>query len=375
MENEYLEPESSSLFEAWTDPESGVLSYVLTDDTAPRQQSFYFTNCNLAANGRYLWFYASYPPSPSHVLGVVDLQLETVQVYPETAFDAEAPWIDPDTATAYWAKRQDIYRREPRPDATVERVCHVPEEIVGGQDIQHISTHLTRSADDTMINLDIRTVTEFHIAAVTIETGEIAFWYSSDRCYKHSQFNPTAPDVLMFCQDWWTDLQTGKYNDYENRIWLQHEGEDPYPLFSEMEGCHSHEWWAADGQGVWYVDYESGTHYYDLETQQDSLVWPKGTCHSHASSDDQMIVGDINTYSWNDERCHIRFYDRGTETGVDIVSDLPEPPNSSNKSTSYHIHPHPQFILNDEFVVYTTTVRGSVEVAVTPVSELRNQTR
>jgi hypothetical protein len=37
-------PRSSPLFQPWTDPSSGVKSFVLSQRVAPLQQSFYFTN-------------------------------------------------------------------------------------------------------------------------------------------------------------------------------------------------------------------------------------------------------------------------------------------------------------------------------------------
>ena len=35
---------ASAAFRPWTDPESGITSYLLHDRVAPLQQSFYFTN-------------------------------------------------------------------------------------------------------------------------------------------------------------------------------------------------------------------------------------------------------------------------------------------------------------------------------------------
>jgi len=37
--------------------------------------------------------------------------------------------------------------------------------------------------------------------------------------------------------------------------------------------------------------------------------------------------------------------------------------------TSYY-HPHPQFVLHDEFICYTTTVRGTLDVALVRVADL-----
>ena len=34
----------SKLFTAWTDPQSGLTSYILSQKVAPLQQSFYFVN-------------------------------------------------------------------------------------------------------------------------------------------------------------------------------------------------------------------------------------------------------------------------------------------------------------------------------------------
>jgi len=36
----------------------------------------------------------------------------------------------------------------------------------------------------------------------------------------------------------------------------------------------------------------------------------------------------------------------------------------------YHVHPHPQFCINDQWIVYTSTVHGRSDVALIPVSDL-----
>ena len=48
---------ASAAFRPWTDPESGITSYLLHDRVAPLQQSFYFTNRSFSEDGAYLWFY------------------------------------------------------------------------------------------------------------------------------------------------------------------------------------------------------------------------------------------------------------------------------------------------------------------------------
>ena len=53
---------ASAAFRPWTDPESGITSYLLHDRVAPLQQSFYFTNRSFSEDGAYLWFYCAHPP-------------------------------------------------------------------------------------------------------------------------------------------------------------------------------------------------------------------------------------------------------------------------------------------------------------------------
>ncbi len=40
----------------------------------------------------------------------------------------------------------------------------------------------------------------------------------------------------------------------------------------------------------------------------------------------------------------------------------------------YHIDPHPRFCCNDQYVVFTTRVRGEVDVAIVPTEDLLNHT-
>jgi hypothetical protein len=49
---------------------------------------------------------------------------------------------------------------------------------------------------------------------------------------------------------------------------------------------------------------------------------------------------------------------------------MPQPPMPRR---SYHLDPHPQFSPGDSWVVYTTTVRGIIDVALAPVDGVRAQ--
>jgi hypothetical protein len=133
------------------------------------------------------------------------------------------------------------------------------------------------------------------------------------------------------------------------------------PLPSSLRG---HEWWDADGNHVWYIDYRRGTVKVDLRTGRHKIVWPNGHTHSHCDRPGRYLAGDVNPHngSWR-----VAFYNTETGREINIVSDLPPPPYPMR---SYHIHPHPRFCLHDRYVCYTTTVLGTVDVAITPVSQL-----
>lgn len=367
----YLYPESSKLFTPWKDPQSGVTSYILTARCAPWQQAFYFTNANISADGRYLWLYCSNPPTPSHILGVVDLKKQSLQVFPETGFQAESPFIDPQNGDAYWTSAESVYCRGPEPDDRTVEIGRVPAELFGERLIRQISTHLTLSADGLWFNLNINTGDRWHIGAMEKTSGKFHLWQTFDEHVNHGQFNPTRPGLLMFAHDWWRDLNNGQRYPWKNRIWLARAGEPAYPLFPASSGQHvlrhCHEWWSKDGSRVWFVDYDQGTEYFDLDTGEHVNAWPGGTCHSHSSTDDQLVVGDINNYlAKPDLPIRVAFYNRKTGRETNLVTAFPK----REAPRSYHPDPHPQFILNDEFIAYTTWVRGPLDFALVRVADL-----
>jgi hypothetical protein len=367
----HLRPESSRLFTPWKDPASGVTSYILNARCAAWQQAFYFTNPNVTTDGRYLWLYCSNPPTPSHILGVVDLKEQTVTAFPETGFQAESPYIDPRTGEAYWTSGESIYCRAPAPERTTQEVGQVPAHLFGERLITQVSTHLTLSADGKYFNLDIKTGDRWHLGVMEKATGAFHLWQTFDEHVNHSQFNPVRPGLMMFAHDWWKDLKTGERYAWKNRIWLIREEQKAAPLFAAESGKnvlrHCHEWWSADGKGVWFVDYDHGTEYYDLDSGEHINAWSGGTCHSHASRDGQLLVGDINTYNPTPEKPRkVAFFNRQTGKETNIVTAFP--PQIARRA--YHPDPHPQFILDDEFIAYTTWVLGRLDFALVRVAEL-----
>lgn len=359
------------LFTPWRDPASGVTSYLLTRRVAPLQQSFYFTNRSMDREGRYLWFYAAFPPGggakSGRTLAVADLREGAVRLVPEAMFRDTSPMVDPDTGEVFWCWGYSVYRRRPEPEAPVSLVGALPESVHRNRRGERLATHLTRSADGKELLLDAHLGDEWWTGTMPLDGGPVEHWQSFDRNYNHAQFSPTDPDLTLIAQDHWIDMKSGEYTFYDRRIWTLRRGERARPVFDHTRKL-MHEWWDSDGRHIWYIDRERGTQKVDLQTGEVTTVWPAGTCHSHASLDGQYVVGDIGTYSWRDTGCRVAFFNTETGQAIDIVSALPEPIHSRDH---YHIHPHPQFCAGDAWIVYTTTVRGGqADVAMVRVRDL-----
>ena len=362
------------LFEPWTDPASGITSYLLAPRIAPVQQSFYFTNPCLSSDGRYLWFYTAYPPSGSsdqgRTLAVVDLVSGTVTACPETQFRDASPFVDERDGTVYWCSNYAVYSRAPAPDAPAVLVNQIPESIHRRRYGKRLATQLTLSADRRAFFIDAHFGDEWCCGALPLDGSPFEVWQTFDRCYNHAQFSPTDPDLALIARDWWTDVATGQHHNYDNRIWLLRRGHSARPVFEHSPSV-AHEWWHADGRHIWYVDYSHGTCNVDIATGAATTVWPAGNCHSHASRCGRYLVGDIGTYSWAKTGCRAAFFDSQTGREVNIASALPEP---TVERGWYHLDPHPQFCANDELITYTTTVRGRIDVALVKTADLRAAT-
>ena len=69
--------EKSSLFEAWTDPQTGIVSYILTKKVVPVQQSFYFVTPSMTSDARYLWVQCADGSTKDRTLALVNLGEDT----------------------------------------------------------------------------------------------------------------------------------------------------------------------------------------------------------------------------------------------------------------------------------------------------------
>ncbi len=367
-----LLPEQSPLFTRWSDPISGVESLILSRRVAPLQQSFYFTNPSLTDDGRFLWLYASFPPGGDAYYGrqlaVIDFAEQTLRHFPETQFMDASPFVDKETGEVYWTTGLEIWKRGPLPTDQASRVAIFPADLANNRRPLRIATHLTRSADKKAFAIDALIGADCFLGDLPLDgTAPFRLWQTFSTCYNHAQFSPTDPDLILMAQDGWFDPATGKKGTTEDRIWLLRRGEKPRPacpqapLSSDWRG---HEWWDADGLHVWHIDYKRGTEKVHIHTGERTLVWPSGHTHSHCDRKSQYLVGDISPIR---DQFRIAFFHIKTGKEINIVSELPL---LGYPRSTYHIHPHPQFCLNDRYICYTTNVLGTVDVALVSVDQL-----
>jgi hypothetical protein len=368
--------EQSPLFTRWHDPVTGVESYILSRRVAPLQQSFYYVNPSVAHDGRFFWLYVSFPPGGDTYYGrqlaVVDLAEQTIHHYPETQFMDASPYVDSETGEVYWTTGLEIWKRGPLPGDRTTLVASFPKELANNRRPLRLATHLTRSADKKSFAIDTLLGADCYVGDLPIDgTTPFRPWQSFNMCYNHAQFSPTDPDTIMIAQDGWFDPATGKPGTTEDRIWLIERGGKARPLlpgFSLNSDWRGHEWWDADGEHVWFIDYRRGTQRANIRTGKVDSVWPGGHTHSHTDQKGQYIAGDIMPIR---DQFRLAFFNIKTGREIDIVTQFPQ---LDMPRSRYHVHPHPQFCYGDRYVAYTTNVFGTVDYAFVSVEQLVSRT-
>jgi hypothetical protein len=347
-------PLTSRHFIDHVDPVSGVRSRVLASRIAPWQLSFYFTHDGFDASGRWLWFYAAHPPAGGahygRTLACLDFADDSLRWYPETQFADASPYVDPADGWVYWTTGLELWRRGPSAHHTAELVNTFPSTLAAGRPPHRLATHLSPTADGRHFVIDALFGNESIVGLLPRDGAAFQLWARFPRCYNHAQAHPTDPARILLAQDWWHDPLTGRRQEAEHRLWLL--GPDGLPRALPVSSTAvAHEWWSPDGTAVWFVDYHLGTHRVDLDGSPPQCVWAGGTCHSHASRDGALVVGDIGPYTWA-QGARLRLADVQGNRELDLVSSLPVPPLPRSR---YHCDPHPRFVRGDQLIIYTTT--------------------
>ncbi len=365
-----IDLDHSKLFTPWTNPETGVTIYLMTQKVAPVQEAFYFVNASMSDDARYLWFYCAFPPSGTQsagrTLGVIDFERMEVRHFPETQFTSASPFVDPITGAVTWGMGPGLWTRGPGASDCAEHVNSLPEEIIKARPMGRIATHLSRDPDGRFFFVDAQIGHQFVFGALPIGGGDFEEWGRFERNHNHAQICPADPNLVLFAEENHPDPHTGLTFPIINRMWLMRPGGKPWPVLREPTKM-THEWWDDDGVHAWAVR-GSETWKINIHTQEPEVIaFPHHCWHSHASRGSEYIIGDSNNRFYRGCASSVHFLNRNTGKLVKLV-DNPEMHNYIG--ANYHIDPHPRFNANDQYVTFTTTIRGEVDLAVAKVEDL-----
>lgn len=356
----------SNLLTPHTIPETGLTIYLLTEKVAPLQQGFYFVNSSMSDDGRYLWFYCAFPPTAGKTLGLVDFETGTIQHFPQTGFGGASPYVDPQSGTVYWGARNELYCMTPDGPAEPQLLNSVPDEVTGGRPLHRLATHLTPSADGKEFFVDMAFGLQWVMGSLPVDGGDFQFWHRFDRHHNHAQFSPTDPNMALFAEEFHSDPITGLRLPITNRMWLIERGKAPESVYATPTRV-THEWWDLGGEHIWCV-WGNDAWRTSVETREvEKFPFPAHCWHAHNTRHTDYLICDSNEGFYRGCPSSVYFYNTHTQKHLHII-DNPAMHNLIGRA--YHIDPHPRFCASDEVAVFTTTIRGEVDVALVKTADM-----
>lgn len=387
-------PEQSSLFEPFTDPESGVVSYVLKygapDDN---RQSIYFTSKSMTEDGRFLVFWYTEGnekkpggAGPRHQM-VADLALDKVF---DLGLQTMTPYVEKQQDYMVWGDRERGFFRVDfkHPDKEI-KLCDVPAELKALGEVRRLATHLTLTSDRRRAFLDTEILTpegksRYIQGMLDLQTGAWEEWGETPWNCNHGQVNPVDDNLAMVAWEGCWDASGQAYQaetGWYPRMWLVRKGSREL-IPAKTINFASHEIWDDDGKGLswcghgWMTD-EQCVYHRDLATGEEQ-VWAAvpGARHNSCSPDNKYVVTDQAPETWwRGCRWRVAFYNRETGKYVWLFSTREALMPQDNQSR-LHPDPHPHFVMNGRYVVSTASnADGHMDLFVTPVAQLIEKTR
>lgn len=378
-------PETSRLFEKRINTKNGIEYYVLKERVAPYQQGFYFVNNSTTDNGRYLYFYCSFPPNYSdrtRMLGMIDFEADEIYLLPDALFNQGSPYIDTQTGDAYFTWQNKVFKRTPGKAGKTSLIAVIP--MCGTTSF--MGTHITMSPDKTELFIDMREGNNlFYAGSLNINTGKFTKWADFDFFVNHAQFNPVNPDLALFAYDFYGDILTGERfsipkdeNGVYQRLWtVTRDGIKTN--HAPNNNFASHEWWSADGKKLYYVNF-NGIQRLNIETGEHINIHECNPWHAFSSIDESFYVYDEVLLEEGKQwyrgcPAKVKFYNSTTDKEIEIVSSMPSNEYSPSNQCEYHIDPHPRFVMNEKYVLFTTSELGGADVALVNTAQLLKKTR
>lgn len=392
-------PESSALFEKFTDPGSGCVSYVLRPGCVGyHQQSWYFTQKSMTDDGRYLLFNAvpdervmslrsMRDSGPFRTHWIVDFAADKIR--PLRIYGIRASSLDVRTGRLWFIKGSWVAYHDLGGDPTnITPVCRIPATLsVPGKTISYYCSHLTFNADHTKLFLDSgfndeQSTSEYWQGVLNLETGVYENWTKTDFCVNHGQICPTDDTLgLAAWEGCWlkTVVENGvrkrvnrPSSEVYPRLWLFRKGQKTM-IPAQAVNYATHEHWAEDGKSFYWCS-SKGIYSHDLATGKQTCCSPLPAAHADMTADNRYLVFDWAPDWYRGCAWQVCFYNRTNGKHVYFHSDIPAL-NSKSSPSFLHPDPHPQFVRNGQYIVSTLNgADGRMSVAVTPTAQLRART-
>jgi len=394
-EKETFSIETSSLFRKYTDPESGVVSYLLKDTllhtTFENSQSSYFNCKSMTEDGRFILYFSSYneykhPDQSSYHHGnIIDLKTDKIYEIPNSSFNA-IPYLDTKNDKLYYIYNQksagSFYRRDLLDNPAKDiYLCAFPKEIYAGDRIRRACTHLTLTSDKKKAFIDARSGNFFYLGMVELATGKFDLWEKIDTNLCHAQICRTNDDLVLCAIDRFTDV------DGKTIHTIQNDPDGAYPriqlmtksgrktIRSQVTNYATHENWNEQGDGIYFCP--TGVRYHDLNTGTETLICPEKAAHSFLSIDKKYVTCDCQKWGYY-RGCPwaVYFWNIEKQKGVWIHTKTTAIAPDAEHESGLHPDPHPQFVCGDKYIICTMGGEdGNMHLSITPVSQLKEMTK
>ena len=411
-------PATSKLFERFTDPESGVVSYLLKPGIESfQQQSLYYSAKSMTDDGRFLVFdvydgeQECDDPNPgrSKQFAILDFATDKIMRFPKTGGEKhQIPFLDVKTDTLYYICRDDntFRRRELAKDPQKEIVmCPLPKELLDIGYVRGWFTHLTMSADRTKAFLETRITegmkgpTPPHLkgklksrwiqGTLDVTNGKWHQWTETDYPANHAALNP-VDDTLVY-YGWGGYL--AHYSELRKAALKRGEKFDEPVLsmcFAHPDGKSTrfapaairhatHQTWSEDGSLLYWCSRDMarkvwGVYTIDPRTMEQSLFAPVRAMHATITAEMDAITFDWPHEPWGrGSGWETVFYNCATKKQVFIHSSRPPIADiPAKKYSNLHPDPHPQFVMNGRYIVssFNCDSPRRMTVSVTPTAQL-----
>lgn len=390
-------PETSSHFERFADPQSGVVSYLMREGTFDaNQQSLYFTQRSMTDDGRFLVlttspyeFSSEYRAKGAKVprrLAAIDFADDSTFVFGPTG-KYSIPYVDIANDAVYTVDfdRGELVKLDLRAKGAVVAAHALPKEVSSLGRVKWWYTHLTLSADRSKAFFDAGLATgkpgpERCVEGVLeLATGKWTKWGEAPFVCDHGQISQVDDNLALCAME--NVVEAYKKDGSYPRMWLLRPGERTN-IPSKAILHATHEIWDDDGSGFYWCSRASdrglyGVFRYDLKTGEETCLSPMMSMHAMTSADRRYVV-----YDWplpplgRGSAWRVGFYDRETGSNVYVFTRRPAISDFERKELSVlHPDPHPQFVMNGRYIVSTANREGRhMTLAVTPVAPLKAAT-